>query len=194
MQRLQEILSRTSAQHHKLCPRQVLGVRIGMRAGTVLNLDLPPRDKRLFAFVECDGCGMGGIAAATGCCVERRTMQVLDYGKLAATFVDTQTGRAVRIKPHPDCRDTAQNLLPGEADRWQAQLEAYQVMPDEQLLVVEPVRLAVSLEAIISKPGLRVNCAVCGEEIINERQVMVGGNTVCRTCAGESYFTREELF
>jgi formylmethanofuran dehydrogenase subunit E len=94
------------------------------------------------------------IAAATECLVERRTMLVLDYGKLPATFVDTQTGQAIRIRPHPDCRENAQRRLPNSLDRWHAQFEAYQMLPDEQLLIVEPVQLAVSIKAIISHPGM----------------------------------------
>ena len=192
MQKLKYLLERSAEHHEKLCPRQVLGVRLGMLAGKVLDLDLPQTGKRLFAFVECDGCGMGGIAAATGCYVERRTMRVLDYGKLAGTFVDTQTGKAVRIHPRPDSRDIALQSQPGTPDSWQAQLEAYQVLPDEQLFIVEPVNLTVSLQAIISQPGLRAICAMCGEEVMNERQVIVNGKPICRTCAGESYFSREE--
>lgn len=189
MEMLKELFERTAARHHHLCPRQVLGVRMGLLAGKTINVELPQTDKRLFAFVECDGCGMGGIAVATGCWVERRTMRVLDYGKLAATFVDTQTGQAVRIKPHPDCRETAQRLLSYRQDRWHAQLEAYQVLPDEELFLVEPVQLVVSMEAIISQPDLRVNCAVCGEEITNGRQVLQAGQAVCRFCAGDRYYT-----
>lgn len=189
MKMLQELLARSAARHHNhLCPRQVLGVRIGLLAGKALNIVVPQAEKRLFAFVECDGCGMGGIAVASGCFVERRTLRVLDYGKLAATFVDTHTGQAVRIHPHPDSRQAAQRLLPDSPDSWHAQLEAYQVLPDEQILVIEPVRLAVSMEAIISQPGLRADCTICGEEIINDRQVIVDGKAVCQTCAGESYF------
>src|SRR5512139_787353 len=101
---LQDLLSQAAARHHNLCPRQVLGVRMGMLAGKVLSLDLPQTEKRLFAFVECDGCGNGGISVATGCWVDRRTLRVMDYGKLAATFVDTQSGRAIRICPRQESR------------------------------------------------------------------------------------------
>jgi formylmethanofuran dehydrogenase subunit E len=189
--KLDELLERSAARHHRLCPRQVLGVRIGMLAGKALDLELPQTDKRLFAFVECDGCGMGGMAVATGCFVERRTMRILDYGKLAGTFVDTQTGRAVRIHPRPNSRTIAEQSQPGSPDSWQAQLAAYQVLPDEQLLILEPVKLTVSLGAIISQPGLRADCAICGEEVMNERWVVQKGITICQTCAGGSYFSRE---
>jgi formylmethanofuran dehydrogenase subunit E len=185
---LQELLARSAASHHNLCPRQVLGVRMGMLAGKTLGLDLPQEDKRLFAFVECDGCGMGGIAAATGCLVERRTMRVLDYGKLAATFVDTHTRRAIRISPKPGCREAAAQASTEVDNSWQQQLEAYQTLPDEDLFVVQPVELTVSLEAIISQPNLRVCCDACQEEITNQREVILDGRTLCRPCASGSYY------
>jgi formylmethanofuran dehydrogenase subunit E len=188
MESLQMLLDRSAARHAHLCPRQVLGVRIGLLAGKVLDLDLPQVDKRLFAFVECDGCGMGGIAVASGCCVERRTLRVVDYGKLAAAFIDTQTGRAVRIHPLPGCREISAQLLPTNGNRWRTQLEAYQFLPDEQLFNVQPVTLTVSLKKIISEPGLRVICSDCGEEISNEREVYRDGRCMCRACAGEAYY------
>ena len=188
MESLAELLARSAARHHKLCPRQVLGVRMGMLAGKVLNLDLPQKEKRLFTFVESDGCGMGGIAVASGCFPERRTMRVLDYGKLAATFVDTQTGAAIRIYPHPEGRARARAHFP-EYTRWQSHLEGYQVLPDEDLFIVEPVQLSVSVEEIISKPHQKVICARCGEEISNERQVILDDQSLCRSSAGNGYYT-----
>jgi formylmethanofuran dehydrogenase subunit E len=185
---LQDLLDQSAAHHHHLCPRQVLGVRMGMLAGIVLELDLPQADKRLFAFVECDGCGNGGISVATGCWVDRRTLRVMDYGKLAATFVDTQSGRAIRIWPKAESRVLAEQNGMDELDCWHKQLEAYQVLPDEELFTVQPVQLTVSLEKIISLPGLRVNCEVCGEEITNEGEVLQGGRVLCRACAGERYY------
>lgn len=188
MEKLAELLARSAARHHNLCPRQVLGVRMGLLAGKELNLELPQQEKRLFAIVECDGCGMGGIAVASGCFVERRTMRVLDYGKLAATFIDTQTERAIRIKPHPEARTLALSLFP-ETEHWQSLLEGYQALSDEQLFIVEPVQLSISLQKIISQPGLRVNCALCNEEISNEREVIRDGQILCRACAGDRYYT-----
>jgi formylmethanofuran dehydrogenase subunit E len=188
MDTLGQLLDRSAAHHHHLCPRQVLGVRIGMRASVELDLDLPQKDQRLFAFVECDGCGMGGIAVATGCWVDRRTLRVLDYGKLAATFVDTYTGQAVRIHPHPESRLRAVQYAPEAPDRWHCQRRAYQIVPDEELLIVQPVHLTVSLDKIISKPGMRVVCDRCGEEISNEREVQRKGLSLCRACAGDGYY------
>lgn len=192
MSSLSEFLEASAARHQHLCPRQVLGVRMGMRAAVELGLDLPQSDKRLYVFVETDGCLVDGIVAATGCHVGRRTMQIVDFGKVAATFVDTASGTALRIFPHPECRHAALRYAPGEGDSWYAQLTGYQIMPDEALLVVQPVELNVSMAAIISQPGLRAVCAQCGEEIMNEREVVRGGIVLCRSCAGERYYQVRE--
>jgi len=119
---------------------------------------------------------------------QSRTMRIMDFGKVAATFVDTHTGNAVRIHPHPDCRDIAKRYVPAGVARWQAMLTAYQTMPDEELLIAQPVALTVSLAAIISRPKVRTNCDHCGEEIINEREEWVSGECLCRACAGEAYY------
>jgi len=191
MQHLQTLLyASTERHHHHLCPRQVLGVRMGMYAAELFGLDLPQVDKRLFAFVETDGCLIDGIAVASGCWVGNRTMRVIDYGKSAVTFVDTQTERAVRIAPSRESRTRAVAYAPHAPDRWHAQLEAYQVMPADELLDARDVRLTVSLAEIISQHGKRVVCEKCGEDIINEREVRHAGHVLCRACAQGAYYSR----
>jgi formylmethanofuran dehydrogenase subunit E len=162
---------------------------MGMKAAQVLGLDLPQEDKRLFTFVETDGCAADGIAVATGCWVGRRTLRVLDYGKVAGTFVDTLTHQAIRVSPHKKARNGIHRYRSDQPDRWHAYLEAYKSMPDEDLLVVQPVTLTVSLEKIISKETARTRCDRCGEEIFNEREVEVNGEVLCRHCAGEIYYS-----
>lgn len=188
MPTLEELLEISSARHRHLCPRQVLGVRMGMCAAGFLELDLPQRDKRLYTFIETDGCALDGVSVATGCWVGRRTMQVLDFGKIAATFVDTHTDRAVRIIPHPEVRQAVSRYAQHAKDHWHAYLDAYQVMPLDKLLVTQQVRLNISIRAIISSEDARTHCDQCGEEIFNEREVRLGQLVLCRSCAGGSYF------
>lgn len=185
---IEELVRRSAALHRHLCPRQVLGVRIGLHGGAVLGLDVPRTDKRLLVFVETDGCGADGISVATGCWVGRRTLRVVDFGKLAATIVDTHTGQAVRVVPRPGIRETAWRYAPMAPNRWKAQLEGYQVMPEGELLLAQPVTLAGPLEQLIGRPDLRVACEACGEEIMNGREVIREEMVLCRACAGESYY------
>lgn len=189
MSGLQTHLNESAQQHHgHLCPRQVLGVRMGTYAGELLGIDLPQQDKRLFVFVEMDGCLIDGITAATGCSCGHRTMRILDYGKTAATFVDTVSHNTVRICPNPSARIRASEYVLDAPDRWHTQLSAYQQMPSPELLLAEPVSLTVSLKAIISQHGLRVVCERCGEDVINEREVHKAGQILCQSCAGNAYY------
>ena len=188
MTTIQPFLDQTSALHNHLCPRQVLGIRMGMYAADLLELNLPQADKRLFTFVETDGCFADGVAVATGCWLGHRTMRLIDYGKVAATFVDTEPHRAFRVWPHPNARQTATCYAPNAQGHWLAQLEAYQTMPTDELLCATEVHLNVSMEALISRAGLRVHCSTCGEEILNAREVMIDGQIMCKACADGGYY------
>jgi formylmethanofuran dehydrogenase subunit E len=155
-----------------------------------LGLDVPRQDKRLLAIIETDGCFADGIEVSTGVTVGQRRLRIEDYGKVAATFIDTLTGQAVRISPRSEARNKAIEYAPQAANLYEAQLLGYQVMPEEELLEYVQVELKPGLDEILSKPGLRVDCELCGEEIMNERQLKLDGLTLCRSCAGFSYFSR----
>lgn len=189
MPELDALLSQSAALHNHLCPRQVLGVRMGMYAAVLLALPLPQADKHLFTFVETDGCFADGVMVATGCSLGHRTLRLMDYGKVAAVFVDTETDRAVRISTHPQSRLRAEAAMSTAPSRWEAQRDAYQILPFADLFVAREVSLNLSLKAIISKPGIRTICAVCGEEIVNEREISMGNEVLCQSCAGESYWS-----
>lgn len=188
MKALAKLLEASAALHRHLCPRQVLGVRMGMRAGEILGLDLPQHDKRLLTITETDGCAADGVAAATGCRIGRRTLRIEDYGKVAATFVDTQTRQAVRIAPRGEIRARAYTFAPEARNKWEAQLLGYQRMPGDLLLSVQAVQLHIRLEQIIGRPGKITVCDVCGEEIMNEREIIRGETVLCQACGGESYY------
>ncbi len=190
MRPIEELLSQSASLHRHLCPRQVLGVRIGLCGGMALDLDVPRTDKRLLVFVETDGCGADGISVASGCWVGKRTLRVLDFGKLAATFVDTYTNQAVRVVPLPGIREAAWRYAQAAHNRWTAQLKGYRLMPDQALLRTMPVTLTMDLERLISRPGARVVCEACREEILNEREVIIEETVLCRACAGEAYYHR----
>lgn len=106
---------------------------------------------------------------------------------VGATFADTATERAVRIAPTADAHLDARESSTG--DTWETMLVGYQLSPSAEPLHVEPVDLATSLATLISRPGLHRPCGRCGEEIMNEREVMLGDVAVCRGCAGERYYS-----
>ncbi len=185
---IQPLLEESSKHHSHLCPRQILGVRIGLAGMEALELGANQGSKRLLTILETDGCFADGVIAATKCTVGHRTLRVEDYGKVAATFVDTKTGRAVRVAPTIDVRNRAYSCCPEEPRHYFAQMQAYQTMPVEQLVTVTEIQLVTPIEQIVSRPGVRVECVSCGEEIMNEREINVNGQPLCRACAGGSYY------
>jgi len=185
---IQHLLEISSRGHSHLCPRQILGVRMGLYALNILQLSPNQNSKRLFAITETDGCFVDGIGAATNCTVGHRTLRVEDFGKVAATFIDTQTNRALRIAPALDIRQRAYFCAPEESRHYFAQMKAYQIMPDEEMFTAQNVTLNFSLAQVLSRPGIRVNCDVCGEEIMNEREVFQNGLTLCHPCARGGYY------
>ncbi len=188
MKDLSALLEISARDHSHLCPRQILGVRIGLRGICSLQLESNQGCKRLLVITETDGCFADGLSAATNCTVGHRTLRVEDYGKAAATFVDTQTGKAVRVAPMLDIRERACAFVPDEPRHYLAQMQAYQAMPDEEMLTMEEVFLNPSVEQIISHPGMRINCGMCGEEVMNEREILRNGLILCQSCAGDGYY------
>ncbi|MDP2327546.1 MAG: FmdE family protein [Dehalococcoidia bacterium] len=178
----------SAAQHERLCPRQVLGVRMGLAAGHALGLSLPRDDKRLLLLAETDGCVLDGVTAATGCTVGHRTLRIIDYGRVAVTAVNVETERAVRIVPRAGVRELAISFAGDDLPRYYAQVEGYQQMPEHDLLRVEPVALTFDLTALLGRRGTRVDCSRCGEEVLNGRELYVGEGAVCPGCQGGAYY------
>ncbi len=188
MENLALFLQMSAERHDHLCPRQVLGVRMGMLGGRLLDLALPQRDKRLLVIAETDGCACDGIEVSTGCSVGHRTLRVEDFGKVATTFIDTERHRALRIVPHPQARDRAAAYVPPGGSRWDGQLIGYQRLPDDLLLAWTPVELITRIETLVGEPGVRAICDLCHEEILNRREIVLRGVTLCRACAGQQYY------
>ena len=190
---LTQLLDQSASRHNHLCPRQVLGMRMALLAIRMLELDSKDGFKRLLTISETDGCAADGLSIATECTVGNRRLRILDFGKVAATFVGLDCDYSIRISPARNIRSAALEWAPQSKNRWHAQLQAYQIMPDEELLVVQWVKLSISLEKLLSKPGYRVNCQMCGEEIINQREVLQSEMILCQACAGQSYYQLCEI-
>lgn len=188
MKELDCFLNKSASRHSRLCPRQVLGVRMGLAGADWLGLEIPCKDKRLLTILETDGCFADGIEAATGCTVGHRTLRVEDYGKVAATFIDVKTGKAVRSVPRNDVRKLAFKYAPEQKNRYKAQLYGYQIMPADELFSFQEVVISTPLEVILGQPGQRANCSYCGEEILNGRENDQNGKAVCRACTGPVYY------
>jgi formylmethanofuran dehydrogenase subunit E len=182
------LLKRSASEHSHLCPRQVLGVRMGLAGLEALGVKPPVTTKTAVVYIETDGCFADGIRVATEATIGHRTLRVEDLGKIAATFINVKTRKSLRLAPKLDIRERALIYVPEETRRYYAQLKGYQVMPNEELFSYQWIELIIPLEKVISHPNARARCTVCGEEIINKREVVVNGKLLCQTCAYGGYY------
>lgn len=189
MKTLDEYMARAAESHGHMCPGQVLGIRMAMLGMKALGIDDPAKHrKRLLTFVEIDRCATDAVSVVTGCSLGKRSLKFLDYGKVAATFVDLETQRAVRVAARDDSREKARTMFPDLAKPHQQQIAAYKVMDDAELFSVQPVRVKLEPSDLPGRPRSRVACEQCGEGVNDGRERRVAGRILCRSCAGETYY------
>jgi formylmethanofuran dehydrogenase subunit E len=180
--------------HGHLCAGQVLGVRLAMLGLQKLGIEDPHgKDrKRLVTFVEIDRCATDAVAVVTGCRLGKRALKFRDWGKMAATFVDVSTGKAVRVAARESSKALARQMHPEIDNKNQQQMTAYSEMAAEDLFATEWVKVDLTPEDFPGFKGERIVCEVCGEGINFRREVKRDGKILCRGCAGERYYTPTE--
>jgi len=190
MKTLDEYLRDAEQAHGHLCAGQVLGVRMAMLGLEKLGISEPRgKDrKRLVTFVEIDRCATDAVAVVTGCRLGKRALKFRDWGKVAATFVDLQTDKAVRIAAKESSKAAARAMHAEIDDKNRQQMLAYREMPDSELFDVQWVKVKLDAEEFPGYKGERVVCEECGEGINFRREVRRGGRVLCRGCAGERYY------
>jgi formylmethanofuran dehydrogenase subunit E len=188
MKTLEEYLQLAEQAHGHLCAGQVLGVRLAMHGLKQLGIEDPVKDrKRLVTYVEIDRCVTDAVALVAHCRLGKRALKFYDWGKVAATFVDLQTRRAIRVAAKESSKRRAKEMFP-ELDKEAGQQRAYASLPDEELFDTQWVQVEVREEDLPGYKGPRVVCAECGEGINFKREVLRDGRTLCRACAGERYY------
>jgi formylmethanofuran dehydrogenase subunit E len=191
MSSLDEYLREAEAAHGHLCAGQVLGVRMAMAGLSRLGIQDPrgADRKRLVTYVEIDRCATDAVMVVTGCRLGKRALKFVDWGKMAATFVDLQTDRAIRVAAKESSKKAARRLHPEIENKNQQQMLAYREMPEEDLFEFQNVRVNVGPEDLPGYKGERIVCAKCGEGINFRREIVVEGRTLCQGCAGKKYYT-----
>jgi len=191
MKSLDEYLRDAEIAHGHLCAGQVLGVRLAMAGITQLGIHDPQgKDrKRLVTFVEIDRCATDAVGVVTGCRLGKRALKFRDWGKMAATFVDLETGKAIRVAAKESSKTLARSMHPEITNKNQQQMLAYREMSEDDLFAMQWVKVDLPPEEFPGYKGERMTCEVCGEGINFRREVRREGKVLCRGCAGENYYT-----
>ena len=190
MKSLDEYLRDAEQAHGHLCAGQVLGVRLAMLGLIQLGIDDPHGldRKRLVTFVEIDRCATDAVAVVTGCRLGKRALKFRDWGKVAATFVDVGSGKAIRIAAKESSKNLARQMHPEIVDKNQQQMLAYREITDDDLFTMQWVKVELPPEEFPGYKGERIVCELCGEGINFRREVRTAEKVLCRACAGERYY------
>ena len=183
MRTFDELLKESASIHGHLCAGQVLGVRMAMVGCREVGIDEPKGSKKLLVYVEIDRCATDAIQAVTGCSLGKRSLKFLDYGKMAATFLNLESRRAVRVLALDEARSLIGAYAGENTEPRDAAKRAYAVMPEESLFRTQAVTVPVAEEDLPGARGNRVVCARCGEGINFRREVRRNGRVLCIPCA-----------
>lgn len=184
--------------HGHSCP----GLAVGYRVAQIALRELASRraeDEELVAVVENDACGVDAIMVLTGCTIGKGNLLYRDFGKQVYTFGVRNGSRALRIsvngavlhRPDPALTELRKKVFGGTAtaeekeEFHKAQHErTHQIvhLPEEEFCKVENIRFEFPGKARIFPS---VECAECGEYVMEPRARVKNGELVCIPCAGE---------
>lgn len=145
--------------------------------------------KKLIVFVEMDRCAGDAVAHVTGAKLGRRSLKFVDYGIMAATFVNLESGKAFRVISTEEARDLACQYAPEISENYQQQLAAYKRMPDSVLFRVQQVEVILREFDLPGPTQHKVSCSRCGQIVRDQREVVVNGANLCRPCAQGAYYS-----
>jgi formylmethanofuran dehydrogenase subunit E len=190
---LDELLEECGRLHGHLCAGQLLGARMALLGLRLIGVNDPRGEdrKKLIVWVEIDRCMADAVGAVTGVRLGKRSLKYFDYGKVAATFLNTETGLAVRIVALDESRALADERFPHIESRKERQFQAYREAQDCELFKTERVRVDYGEMDEPGRPRARVICKGCGEGINDGREVAgKDGTLLCRPCAQGGYYER----
>ena len=192
MQEFNTLLEASARAHGHLCPGQVVGVRMAMLGCRLIGLDEPTRRdqiKKLLVYVEMDRCTADAVAHVTGVRLGRRSLKFVDYGIMAATFLNLESQAAYRILSTEESRSLAGSYAPEIDGKTRQQLAAYKRMPDCVLFRVQSVTVNLSEFDLPGPTRKKTICSRCGQVVRDDREAIVDGRPVCIPCTRQSYFS-----
>jgi len=180
--------------HGHSCP----GISIGYRVAEIAICELLSAradDEELVAIVENDSCSVDAIQVVAGCTMGKGNLIFKDHGKHVYTFMNRETGEALRISLKKDMTemDPEFSIARNKAFSSSATSEDMNRFielrdkatadilegPAEELFKVESVELEFPEEARIFKS---IYCAKCGEPVAEHRARVENGEIVCLPC------------
>lgn len=190
MESFDTLLDISTKIHGHLCAGQVIGVRMAILGLELIGIGDPKGAdrKKLYVLVEIDRCATDAIQSVTGCSLGKRSMRWIDFGIMAATFVNLETGKAVRITAREESRELSKKYCPEIVEKYKRQLAAYKIMPERELFSPQYVQVDIPECDMPGRPIKRVQCQDCGDWVQDCREVERDERIFCRACDGGRYY------
>jgi formylmethanofuran dehydrogenase subunit E len=174
-------LKKVGDHHGHVCGGIALGTKMTLAAMRNIGLEPGVKHKNLIVYVEIDRCMTDAVQVITNCSLGHRSLKHKDYGKFAATFINTDTGKAVRATIKEGF-DTA-----GPVEEMCRKVES---TPDAEMVILQEVKVEIPETDLPGPPRQKTFCSICGERIMDGREEKKGGLAFCRGCAGGSYYSK----
>lgn len=181
MSDLDTLLQKAKEFHGEICPGIVMGTRMTIAGMRELGMDPLTKTHDLIVYVEIDRCATDAIQAITGVSLGHRSLKHMNYGKFAATFVDTKNNKAVRV--------TALPKNPNQPKDMKEVAKMVGSAPEDELFLIQRVLVHIPPEDMPGFPTHKSRCSQCGEDIMDSKEVIADGKALCKNCAQESYYT-----
>ena len=191
METFDVLLEGSARSHGHLCPGQVVGVRMAMLGCRLIGLDDPQKLdqlKKLIVYVELDRCTADAVAYVTGVKLGRRSLKFVDYGIMAATFLNLETKAAFRIISNEESRALVSKYAPEIEDETEQQLIGYKRMPISVLFRIQKVDVPYTECDLPGPTRKKTVCVQCGQTVRDNKEVIVNDQPLCRPCATGAYF------
>jgi formylmethanofuran dehydrogenase subunit E len=172
-------LKKAGDYHGHVCAGIALGTKMTLAAMKVLGMNPGVKNKNLIVYAEIDRCMTDAVQVITGCSLGHRSLKYVDYGKFAATFVNLETGKALRAS----IKESFKSDGPIE--------EVSRIIsrtPDNEMVILQEVKIDISETDLPGSPKKRAYCSICGERVMDGRDVTRNGRVMCRGCANGKYY------
>lgn len=160
--------------HGHACPGLAIGYRAAEAALNILG-NQRDVDEELVAVVENDSCAVDALQSVLSCTVGKGNMIFTNYGKQVFTIGCRKTGRAVRVA----LKFSAFGKPAGSKEEKMNQILK---TPINELFEISETDLALPRKAMVFQT---VQCASCGEGVMESKARIREGKIVCPACAGE---------
>ncbi|HHT18864.1 MAG: FmdE family protein [Euryarchaeota archaeon] len=191
MDNINRYLDKGKEFHGDVCAGIVIGTKIALTGLKELGMNPDEHNRDLMVYVEIDRCMADAVQAVTGITMGHRTLKYKDYGKFAATFLDLSNGKAVRVSAIENPQSTQSNeKSDDERPDMKKMVEKLIKTPEKDLLLIEEVEVDVGEHEIPGFPKFRAYCEECGDKVMDRREVIVDGRTLCKACAEGPYYRK----